>query len=117
MAVVDGYVFDANSLKPLPNVYVLFQEKIDETSSRNTFIATDVNGFYSVSAQYSDSMPPAAILSHSLTATCSTTRGVIQNSIFLDSPLKTGVSYHRNFYLTLPKKATHCNSFAFVPPR
>jgi hypothetical protein len=116
MTVVDGYVFDAGTLKPLANTYVLLHEVLDQATSRNVFIATDANGFYSVATQFSDSMPPSSILSHSLTATCSTNKGMVQNSIYLDSPLKIDFAYHRNFYLTLPKKATRCNAFAFVAP-
>ena len=110
-ATFEGYVFDAKTLRPLSNVLVLFEETFADSTGRSVQMPTDVNGFFTLDLTYEGTTIPANVVSLSLSATCYTRRGDVQNTILVARPVRTnGVPYRRNFYITLPRNISKCSS-------
>jgi hypothetical protein len=114
-ATFEGHVFDAKTLRPLSNVLVVYEETQADGVGRGATMPTDVNGFYTLGIEYVGDWLPTNVVSHSLTATCYTRRGDVQNSILVARPVRTnGVPYRRDFYVTLPRNISKCSS---IPTR
>jgi len=102
-AVVEGYVFDVKTLKPLSSVNVVLSQTSMNGGVRGIGVTTDANGFYSIPVFPADSQ-----ISNVLQANCTTRRGNVQSSSTLFPTLLTDRVYQRNFYLTLPRNVSRC---------
>jgi hypothetical protein len=102
VAAVEGYVYDIATGKPLRSSIVYLAEHLDNGASNEAITTTDANGFYSVQ------LVAPSVGDHWLRAVCTTAKGVTENSQGLYHTLRTDQIYHRNFYLTLPKRQTSC---------
>ena len=119
-ATVEGYVFDARTLRPLRNVNIFWHEPTDQIygpgSSRGAYATTTINGFYSANLEYVGELQPSNVGFSTLTATCYTRRGDIQNSIYVAYPIRLTSPYQRNFYITLPRGVSKCNLLPSATP-
>jgi hypothetical protein len=100
-ATLEGYVFDAKTLRPLPNAVIQINFSIGATGSGIT-TTSDANGYYQIPLTTSPVYD-----SSSLIAFCSTKRGTASVATHFYDQIKAGI-YERNFYLTLPRNQTHC---------
>jgi hypothetical protein len=99
---IEGNVFDATTLKPLPNVSVLLQIKLDQQSDTTALSTTDSNGlFIDEIGAISNGQ------SATLTAFCKTKKGTVTSATFF-YPVVRPTIYYRNFYLTLPRNIHAC---------
>lgn len=100
--IMEGYVFDVSTLKPLPNAVVsFFAQDPNNPIPQVAAMFTDSNGFYSLVV----SIPPGT--TNSLKAECVTSNGIGSSQV----PLFTGIQrdlFQRNFYLTLPRNKRSC---------
>jgi hypothetical protein len=99
---VEGYAFDAGSLRPLANVTVIVQEMYPDGVVASYGTTTDGNGFYS--AHFAAVAP---LLNSFIQAFCSTRKGIVSSTISLYADLQA-VTYQRNVYISLPSRQTAC---------
>lgn len=101
---VEGYVFDKKTLKPLANAAVTMTTVEDGPATLLLSVLTDANGFYSMIVTV-----PWTGTSRSLTAECTTRRGIGSSTMSLYSTLQQTV-YRRDLYVALPRNMTACRA-------
>ena len=103
--VLEGYVFDNNTLQPLRNASVIVQAKrvtaADPVEIVTTYL-TDRNGFFYGSFD----MPAAGGVT--VVARCYSSGRLTSAQSDLILPLNTQHAYSRNLYLKLPRGITSC---------
>jgi hypothetical protein len=102
LASIEGYVFDARTLRPVRGVRVTLQI----SSGSGTYgegTVTDVNGFYSTTAFPPVTRPTVT----SLFAICHTGKNDIRVDATMDRNQRSEI-YQRNLYIKLPKGVPSC---------
>lgn len=102
LAVVEGYAFHEDTLKPLKNVRIELGI-FEESSGSGVAAVTDDNGFYSVSFE-----PTQNVQRVELRASClGRTTGANSTSSAIYVPTRP-IIYQRNVYVKPPRGSTRC---------
>ena len=101
--IVEGYVFNKSTLRPVKNVIVNFWARTDDAGGLMSTALSDENGPYSFALPVQTGAVFTTVLGD-----CSTSKGRVATVATLPSPVQRGLVYIRNLYLQMPKGITEC---------
>ena len=102
---MEGYVFSAETLRPVENVTVRLYQTLVNGSYIETPTITDANGSFVVSTLAN--LDGVQLI---VTATCRTARGKVgsQSLVRKNQAATPGATYQKNLYIKLPRGISGC---------